>query len=244
MNININNLNISYGKHIALRDINVSIQKGDLLAIVGSNGSGKSTLLNALAGIIKVNQGSIKGLNLNSVAYLPQKNQVDQTFPITLAEFVMMGLYDKIRWYQPICSLEKKKCETAIAQVGLQNLENSMISTLSGGQMQRALFARLLMQDKSVILLDEPFNAIDANTILDITEIIKYWHQDKRTIVMVLHDLEYVRTHCVKTLLLSRKVIGFGATQEVLIKKNIMRAQQTSKTFNDTEYWNKIICAA
>ena len=239
MNIEINNLTVAYEKHPAIHHVNLTIKKGDLLAIVGPNGAGKSTLLNALAGHPTVVKGSIKGLHPNEVAYLPQQKQIDQTFPITVSDLVAMGLHAKVSWYKSMCWSQQQKCKLAIAAVGLQGFEQRMINTLSGGQMQRALFARVLIEDKLIILLDEPFNAIDHKTINDLTEVIKSWHKDKRTVVMVLHDLDYVRTHCPKTFLLARQSIGFGKTQEVLTKNNIRLAKQMSEAFDESAYWCK-----
>lgn len=237
MSIELINLTLVYEKHPAVHHVTATIESGDLLAIVGPNGAGKSTLLNALAGLTSVEQGSIKGLNPNEVAYLPQQTQIDRSFPLAVAELVAMGLWQRIGFHQSIGRKQQYQCEKAIAAVGLQGFEERMINTLSGGQMQRVLFARVLLQDRPIILLDEPFNAIDAKTIADLTQVIKSWHKDKRTVVMVSHDLEYVRQHCPKTLLLARESIGFGITQNVLTTDNIRRAQHMCEAFDESADW-------
>ena len=237
MSIQLTNLTLAYEKHPAVHHVTATIERGDLLAIFGPNGAGKSTLLNALAGLTSVNEGYIKGLNPNEVAYLPQQTQIDRTFPLTVAELVAAGLWSTIGFNKSLRSKHEHQCNSAIAAVGLQGFKNRMINTLSGGQMQRTLFARLLLQDRPVILLDEPFNAIDAKTVTDLTQVIKTWHQAKRTIVMVSHDLEYVRQHCQKTLLLARECIDHGVTNEVLTTDNLRRARHMCEVFDEYAPW-------
>ena len=121
--------------------------------------------------------------------------------------------------------------------MGLEGFENRLIGTLSGGQLQRSLFARVLVQNQEIILLDEPFNAIDIKTLNDLTEVIKQWHKNKRTVVMVTHDLEYVKEFCPKSLLLARECVDFGATQSVLTEKNFKYASQLSEAFDTNATW-------
>lgn len=230
--IALDNLTLVYDRHPAVHHVTAAVEEGDLLAIVGPNGAGKSTLLNALAGLTPIEEGSIKGLNPNDVAYLPQQTQIDRSFPMTVAELVATGLWQQIGYHKSIDQQQHDDCEKAIAAVGLQGFENRMLDTLSGGQMQRVLFARVLLQDRPVILLDEPFNAIDRKTVEDLTEVITSWHKDRRTVVMVSHDLDYVRQHCPKTLLLARERIDFGNTEKVLTVQNLSQAQRMSEAFD------------
>lgn len=235
--IALNNLTLVYDRHPAVHHVSAEINSGDLMAIVGPNGAGKSTLLNALAGLTPVEEGSIKGLDPNDVAYLPQQAQIDRSFPLTVAELVATGLWQYIGFARPIDVNQQHECEKAIAAVGLQGFERRMINTLSGGQMQRVLFARVLVQDRPIILLDEPFNAIDRKTIEDLTEVVYSWHRRKRTVLMVTHDLDYVRKHCPKTLLLARESIGCGDTENVLTANNISQAQRMSEAFDRSATW-------
>ena len=239
MNIELKNLTLAYAKHPVVHHLTVTIKTGDLLAIVGPNGAGKSTLLNALAGLTTIDQGSIEGINPDDVAYLPQQTKIDRSFPLTVVELVATGFWQNIGFHRSIGNKELNQCEEAIAAVGLQGFEKRMINTLSGGQMQRVLFARVLLQDKQIILLDEPFNAIDSKTIADLTKVISSWHHDQRTVVMVSHDLEYVRKSCPKTLLIARESVGFGQTKNVLTTENINRAQQMCEAFDDSADWCK-----
>ncbi len=237
MTIELKNLTLAYERHPAVHHLNASIKKGEWLAIVGPNGAGKSTLLNAMAGLTSINEGSIEGLCPRSVAYLPQQTQLDKSIPISVFELVATGLWSKIGFSKSLSNVDYEQCEKAIGAVGLHGFQNRMINTLSGGQLQRSLFARVLLQDKPVILLDEPFNAIDSKTLNDLTQVIKQWHQDNRTVIMVTHDLEYVRKHCPQTLLLARECIDKGSPKNVLTKENLIKATQLSEAFDDDASW-------
>ena len=237
MNIELKNLTLVYDKHPVVHHLTATIEAGDLLAVVGPNGAGKSTLLNALAGLATIDQGSIEGIDPDQVAYLPQQTKIDRTFPITAIELVATGFWQTIGFHHPIGHDDLHQCEEAIAAVGLEGFEKRMLNTLSGGQMQRVLFARVLLQNKSVILLDEPFNAIDSKTIADLTQVIKSWHNDERTVLMVSHDIEYVRQSCPKTLLLARENIGFGRTEDILTSQNLNRAQKMCEAFDESAPW-------
>ena len=156
---------------------------------------------------------------------------------MTVFELVATGLWLKLGFSKSLSTPQYKQCKDAIAAVGLQGFEHRMINTLSGGQRQRSLFARVLLQDQPVILLDEPFNAIDTKTLTDLTQVIKQWHQNKRTVIMVTHDLDYVQQHCPQTLLLARECIGHGLTKDVLTEKNLQRARQLSEAFDEHAHW-------
>lgn len=239
MSIEINNLTLTYDRHPAVHHLTATIHDGEWLAIVGPNGAGKSTLLNAIAGQTKIHEGKIEGICSESIAYLPQQTQLDKSFPITVSELVSTGLWRRLSFSGSFGKLEAKKCEEAIKAVGLQGFGHRMIDTLSGGQLQRSLFARILLQDQPVILLDEPFNAIDSKTLVDLTQLIKTWHQANRTVIMVTHDLEYVKQHCPQTLLLARKCIGHGSTSYILTAENLKQARELSESFDQNANWCK-----
>jgi zinc/manganese transport system ATP-binding protein len=237
MTIRISNLTLAYERHPAVHHLTATIDQGEWLAIVGPNGAGKSTLLNAMAGLTAIDEGSIDGLSPEDVAFLPQQTRLDKSFPITVFELVTTGLWGKLGYSKALKKSQLRQCQDAISAVGLQGFEQRMINTLSGGQLQRCLFARVLMQDQPVILLDEPFNAIDAKTLSDLTRLIEQWHQTKRTIIMVTHDLEYVKQHCPRTLLLARECIGLGPTIDILSPENLTRARHLSEAFDDHAHW-------
>lgn len=237
MTIRLSNLTLTYERHPAVHHLTTTINDGEWLAIVGPNGAGKSTLLNALAGLKSVHEGSIEGLSASDIAYLPQQAQLDRSFPVTVFELVSMGLWDQLGFTKPLSQYDLRQCEKAIAVVGLEGFEGRLIGTLSGGQLQRCLFARVLLQDQSIILLDEPFNAIDAKTLADLTQVIKNWHQDERTVIMVTHDVNYVKQHCPQTLLLARECIAHGPTNNILTLENLQKARQLSEAFDDQAQW-------
>lgn len=237
MSIIIQNLTVAYDRHPAVHHLNATISQGEWLAIVGPNGAGKSTLLNTMAGLTKIHEGSIEGLCPSKVAYLPQQTQLDKSFPISVFELVATGLWQKLGYAKSLSRQQHELCEHAIASVGLEGFEHRMIGTLSGGQLQRSLFARVLLQDQPIILLDEPFNAIDSRTLSDLTDVVKQWHKDDRTVIMVSHDLDYVHKYCPQTLLLSRECIAHGSTADVLNIENLRRARQISEAFDESAFW-------
>ena len=121
----------------------------------------------------------------------------------------------------------------AIAAVGLTGFEDRAIATLSGGQMQRMLFARLLLQDARVIVLDEPFNAVDAKTSADLFDLVQRWHGEERTVLIAMHDIDFVRAHFPETLLLAREPVAWGRTSSVLTPENLLLARRMCEAFDD-----------
>jgi zinc/manganese transport system ATP-binding protein len=181
------------------------IASGSLTAIVGPNGAGKSTLLKGIAGALAPLDGRLTLAKGKRLAYLPQSADLDRSFPIHVYDLVAMGLWNSAGIFGRIGFGAKAKIEQAIAAVGLTGFERRPIGTLSGGQMQRVLFASLLLQDADIILLDEPFTAIDARTTADLLALVQRWHGESRTVVAVLHDIETVRRAFPQTLLLARE---------------------------------------
>lgn len=219
---------LGYDRNPAIMCLRAEIATGSLTAVVGPNGAGKSTLLKGVVGELQPLSGQVTLSTVvsNEVSYLPQQSEVDRSFPISVQELVAMGLWREVGAFGGIGRSHKSKIAEALAAVGLDGFEKRAIGSLSGGQVQRALFARLLLQDSPLVLLDEPFNAIDAGTIADLINLIKRWHGEGRTILAVLHDIEAVRTHFPQTLLLARELVAHGPTDEVLTAENQFRARQ------------------
>jgi zinc/manganese transport system ATP-binding protein len=167
------------------------------------------------------------------VAYLPQIAEIDRSFPISVYDLVAMGLWRRAGLSGRIGGNERETIQKAIATVGLEGFEDRAIGTLSGGQMQRALFARLLLQDARLILLDEPFASLDAGTVADLLEIIRRWHAEERTVIAVLHDYEMVRARFPEALLLARSPVAWGPTSEVLKPENLLQARRMCESFDD-----------
>ncbi len=229
------NLTLGYDRHPAIHHLNVEIKSGQQVAIVGPNGAGKSTLLKGIMGQLKPMQGQIHFGNIDKkqIAYLPQQSRIDRQFPITVSELVGMGLWHQIGCFGRLSHAQREQIAHALEAVGMQGFANRPISSLSGGQLQRTLFARLYLQDAQLILLDEPFNAIDSRTSEDLLQLLNRWHQQGRTILAVLHDNEQVRGHFPHSLLLARQLIGYGPTSSIITKENWHKARHLVESFDD-----------
>lgn len=230
------NVTLGYDRHPAVHHLTGEVAAGALVAVIGPNGAGKSTLFRGLAGILKPLSGSIDlgGLDIRDIAYLPQSVDIDRSFPISVFDFVGTGLWRSIGFFGGMGKSERDKITKALAAVGLNGFESRSIGTLSGGQTQRMLFARVLLQDARLIVLDEPFNAIDTKTSADLLALVKRWHGEGRTVLAALHDMELVRDHFPETLLLARGPVAWGATAEVLTAENLMVALRMCEAFDDT----------
>jgi zinc/manganese transport system ATP-binding protein len=227
---------LGYDRHPAVHHLDGEVAQGALLAVIGPNGAGKSTLFRGLAGILKPLAGSIDlgGLDIRDIAYLPQTADIDRTFPISVFDFVGTGLWRATGFFGGMGKATRDKIAQALAAVGLNGFENRAIGTLSGGQMQRMLFARVLLQDARLIVLDEPFNAIDAKTSADLVALVRRWHAEGRTVLAALHDMELVRANFPETLLLARGPVAWGATAQVLTSENLAEARRMCEAFDDT----------
>jgi zinc/manganese transport system ATP-binding protein len=227
---------LGYDRHPAVHHLDGEVAQGALLAVVGPNGAGKSTLFRGLAGILKPLSGTIDlgGLDIRDIAYLPQSVDIDRTFPISVFDLVGTGLWRATGLFGGIGKAARDKITQALAAVGLNGFENRAIGTLSGGQMQRMLFARALLQDARLIVLDEPFNAIDAKTSADLLALVGRWHGEGRTVLAALHDFDVVRAHFPETLLLARGKVAWGKTSEALTAENLAEARRMCEAFDDT----------
>jgi zinc/manganese transport system ATP-binding protein len=233
--ISLENLTVSYRRHPALHHVNGCFDRGSLTAVVGPNGAGKSTLLKSILGLIRCDNGQIvMHTTVRKIAYLPQQAEIDCSFPITVRDCVLIGYWKEKGLWGGLSKAMIAKADEALAAVGLAGFSQRAISTLSVGQFQRVLFARILLQDAEVILLDEPFNAIDARTTNDLLAIIRNWHREGRTVIAVLHDYEQVRRQFPKSLLLARNVVAWGDTHEVLCEDNLVRARAMAEAIDET----------
>jgi zinc/manganese transport system ATP-binding protein len=227
---------LGYDRHPAVHHLNGEVAPGALLAVVGPNGAGKSTLFRGIVGILKPLSGSITtgDLDFRDIAYLPQTAEIDRSFPISVFDFVGTGLWRQTGFFGGIGKAARDRITRSLASVGLSGFESRTIGTLSGGQMQRMLFARVLLQDARVIVLDEPFNAVDAKTSADLLALVKRWHAEKRTVLAALHDMELVRANFPETLLLARGEVAWGVTAEVLTTENLAHARRMCEAFDDS----------
>lgn len=235
--VHIDNLTLGYDRHPAVHHLSGEIASGALLAIVGPNGAGKSTLLKGIVGALKPIGGTVRFSTPDpNIAWLPQAAEIDRSFPVSVREFVAMGLWRRLGLAAACGAAERGQMAEAIATVGLHGFENRPIGTLSGGQMQRMLFARLLLQDAPLILLDEPFAAIDYKTTADLVAILRRWHGEGRTIAAVLHDLALVHDVFPDTLLLARERIAWGPTATALSAANLLAARRMVEAFDEAAH--------
>lgn len=232
------NLTLGYDRHPAVHHIDGEIRRGELLAVVGPNGAGKSTLLKGIIGELKPLSGSLTlhGLKKSDIAYLPQQIEIDRSFPISVFDCVAMGLWHEIGAWRGLDTEREAEVVRALATLGLVDLAARPVGALSGGQFQRVLFARLLLQDAALILLDEPFRAIDTKTVADLVALILRWHEEGRTVLAALHDMEQVRAHFPATLLLAREVVAWGATRKVLDRANLAKSRQLIEAFDEAAH--------
>jgi zinc/manganese transport system ATP-binding protein len=228
-------LTLGYDRHPAVHHLSGAVARGSLTAVVGPNGAGKSTLFKGVVGTLKPLAGRIErnGVKSEDIAYLPQVAEIDRSFPINVYDMVAMGLWRSKGLFGGIGRGDRDAVEAALATVGLTGFEQRAIGTLSGGQMQRMLFARLLLQDAHVIVLDEPFNAIDAKTAADLLVLIRRWHQERRTVLAALHDLEIVKANFPEALLLAREPVAWGRTADVLTPDNLTKARHMCEAFDE-----------
>lgn len=230
-------LTLGYNSHPAVHHLNGTIRKGSLTAVVGANGSGKSTLMKGIVGVLKPMAGAVIRAPGVRAAYLPQQSELDRSFPARVVDLVSLGLWPRRGMLGRYRREDRDSVSEALMAVGLGGFEKRPIDTLSGGQLQRTLFARVLLQDAELILLDEPFNAVDAKTVGDLIALIKRWHGEERTIMVVVHDLDLVRQNFPETLLLARQPIAWGETRETLRPENLLRARRFHEAWEDNAPW-------
>ena len=233
--ITLHNLTLGYERHPAVHHLSGAFEPGSMTAVIGPNGSGKSTLLKGITGILRplggrIDRGTLKP---SQIGYLPQQLEIDRSFPITVLDTVILGLWRDIGMFGGMKRDLWKKVEQSLKTVGLEGFESRAISNLSGGQFQRVMFARMLLQDSPVVVLDEPFTSIDAQTTLDLFEVVRRWHAENRTIIAVLHDFEQVRAYFPQTLLLARELVGWGKTQQILTDENLLLSRRMSEAWDE-----------
>jgi len=232
--VTIDNLTVSYRQHPALHHISGQFVAGALTAVIGPNGSGKSTLLKSIMGLLKPSGGCVHNTTPRSrIAYLPQATEIDRSFPLQVRDCVLLGCWTTVGAFGGASRDLLARADAAIHAVGLEGFEARAVGSLSSGQFQRVLFARLLMQDAELILLDEPFNAMDSRTTSALLDLIHQWHAQGRTVVAVLHDDAQVRAHLDQTVLLARELVAWGPTTQVLTEPNLQRARLLAEAWDD-----------
>lgn len=229
--ISADDLTVRYGETTALDGVSLHVPAARICGLLGMNGSGKSTLFKALMGLITPERGNIRLLNRQQhrarreglIAYVPQAEAVDRNFPVTVADVVMMGRYGRLRCSRRPRRADREAVHAALDRVGLAELADKTIGTLSGGQRKRAFVARGLAQHARLLFLDEPFAGVDRKTEATITELLRDLRTEGRTMVISTHDVASVPTLCDEALLLHRRVIAHGTPDAVLAPETLAR---------------------
>jgi manganese/iron transport system ATP-binding protein len=228
--INITNVGVHYRTQEALRDVNCTIKPGRITGIFGPNGAGKSTLMKALLGLVPMSSGQVlydhKPLmqQLEKVAYIPQRSQIDWNYPATVWDVVMMGRVKKTGWLRSFSTVSRQIAKQALERVGIGELKNRPIGELSGGQQQRVFLARALTQEAEIFCFDEPFVGIDQKTQAIIFEVFQELAKNNKIVLVVNHDLGESITHFDDLILLNCELIATGSRQQVLTEENLYRA--------------------
>jgi len=225
--IELDEVSLGWRDKVAVHDLSGCFAKGSLTAVVGPNGAGKSTLLRGIMGWVSPLAGRIR-LSCgpgDDPAFMPQQGDFDRSFPISTRDFVAMGAWRRVGPWRAFGAAERERLDAALLAVGLADFGRRPLATLSGGQLQRALFARLMLHDAGIYMLDEPFSAVDRATTEDLMSLLLEWHARNKTVIVVLHDLDLVRRHFPQTLLLAGQGVAWGATEDVLTPENLHLAR-------------------
>ena len=219
--LEVHDLTVSYHRKPVLWNIDLAVPEGKLIGIIGPNGAGKSTLIKAVMGLLPLSSGWVQVYGgpveqqRERVAYVPQRESVDWTFPVTAMDVVLMGRYGKLRWWQRIGRNDRQRARECLDHVGMLAYADRQISNLSGGQQQRVFLARALSQDAQIYLMDEPFTGVDAATESAIVKILRELREAGKTVLVVNHDLQTAREYFDMLILINMRLVAFGPTEEV-----------------------------
>jgi manganese transport system ATP-binding protein len=237
--LSVKSLFVSYHGNEAVKNVSFSIEPGKLVGIIGPNGAGKSTLLKALLNLIPKDNGEVQiyGKSFNelrkSVAYVPQRSNIDWDFPITVLDTVLLGTYPKLGLFKRPKKSEKEWALQCLQRVGIAEFSKRQIGELSGGQQQRVFLARALAQESEMLFLDEPFVGIDVSSEETIITILKELKNTGKTILVVHHDLSKVSDYFDQLVLLNKELIGFGDINQVLNAEVLAKAYSGQFSFLD-----------
>lgn len=213
--IELDHLVAGYGGHAVTPALSGVIYAGSMTAIVGANGCGKSTLLKTLTGFQPVVSGTLRWRTTRpTIGWLAQRHALQSDFPVTVQDVVSMGCWPRTGLFSGLGRRERQRVAVALERVGLLALAGATIDRLSGGQFQRMLFARVLVQEAPLVMLDEPFTGIDENTSQLLMEVMVEMHQQGQTVLAVLHDSERVTRYFPQILRLDTDNVYWGATAE------------------------------
>lgn len=245
--ITIKDLNLIYlNGHQALRNVNLELPTATVCALIGMNGSGKSTLFKSILNLEKPTTGTIsildqtvsQAIKANLISYVPQADEIDYDFPLSVYEVIMQGRYAKMNLFRKVRSIDHQMVMEAAKRMQLESLLQRQIGELSGGQKKRVFIARALVQEASLILLDEPFTGVDITTENHIIELLPQLAAEGKTILISTHNLERIKEYCDRTIMLYRTILYYGKTEEVLTPANIKKTFQPHGDLKEQGYMN------
>jgi manganese/zinc/iron transport system ATP- binding protein len=219
--LEVHDLTVSYHRRPVLWNVDLAIPAGKLVGVLGPNGAGKSTLIKAVMGLLPLSSGWVQvfGKPVESqrrlIGYVPQRESVDWTFPVTAMDVVLMGRYGAVPWWRRVSRRDRDAARSALEKVGMLPYANRQISNLSGGQQQRVFLARALAQESDIYLMDEPFAGVDAATESAIVKLLQELRAAGKTVLVVNHDLQTAREYFDMLILLNMRLVAFGPTEEV-----------------------------
>ena len=223
-------MSVSYGRDLALDDVSLTLAPGGAVALIGPNGAGKSTLLKAILGLLPLAEGQVKVLGRrpeearDQVAYVQQADTLDSDFPVSVLQVVLMGRYRSIGWARRPAAADRREAMSALSEVGLAERARDRFGTLSGGQRQRVLLARAIAQHARLLLLDEPFNGLDAATTDVLIEVLARLRGDGVGVVMSTHDLAVAHLTCGEACVLNRRRVAYGPIGEAITPVHLAEA--------------------
>lgn len=221
---------LGYGNRTVLEDVTFQVPEGTRMAVVGPNGAGKSSLFKALVGLMPVRSGEIRvhgvpwGAHQDCVAYVPQREEVDWRFPVTVHDVVMMGRYGRLGWLRRPGAQDQRAVAHCLRQAGLSELAGRPIGDLSGGQQQRVFLARALAQQPHILLMDEPFTGVDVSTQETMLNLLDELRNERVTVMISTHDLGLAASRFDRVLLLNRRLIAFGTPDRVFTPQSLAEA--------------------
>jgi len=230
--LQLRNLALGYPDLSLFRGLSMDIEAGSTLAVLGANGSGKSTFVKMLLGLMEPLSGKVvwPSGRPDEIGYLAQMSEFDHRFPIRVRDLAAMGAWGGFGLWTGLDRSGRAQVDAALEQAGVADLADRALHTLSGGQLQRTLFARVILQDAPLILLDEPFAAVDQTTEAHLLTIIRDWQAEGRAVVLVVHDLSSVLDHCSHALLLGNGTATVGAVDHVLTPEQLVAQKYMSES--------------
>jgi manganese/zinc/iron transport system ATP- binding protein len=225
--LEIHDMTVAYHRKPVLWDIDLAIPEGNLVGVVGPNGAGKTTLIKAVLGLVPLASGKVEiygqpyDQQRKIIGYVPQRESVDWDFPVTVRDVVLMGTYGRLGWIRRPGRAEREIANRCLQQVGMQDFASRQIRQLSGGQQQRVFLARALAQDARVYFMDEPFSGVDAATEDAILVLLQQLRSARKTVFVVHHDLQTVRSYFDYVILLNMRLVAYGPTETTFTPANL-----------------------